>query len=382
MAHKKPNPEQKEIQAFHKALRSWYQKKGRDLPWRKTRDPYKIWVSEIMLQQTQVDTVIPYYNRFLSEFPSVNALAKARLQSVLRLWQGLGYYARARNLHRGARHVVKVWNGRLPEAEKDLIQIPGIGRSTAGAILSLAFDRPAPILDGNVKRVLCRYVAIMDDPRSRLVGSRLWSLSGMLTPDKDVHNYTQAIMDLGATVCTPRDPDCPSCPLQKMCSAYREGLENTIPVRARTKPVPHRQSALGVIHKQGRVLIIRRPEKGLLGGLWGFPGFLREGRKSFPDTLERGAKRDLGLVIQAGQKLGKVEHAYSHFKITLHVFECNSSSGKSKNRKNVNCKWVYPSQLKKYPLSGADQKVIKKFTVVRGQLSDKNKTQDHLQKNR
>ena len=335
-----------------------------------------------MLQQTQVNTVILYYEEFLSRFPTVHDLAKAPLEKVLKVWEGLGYYARARNLHRGAKYLTAEWNGRMPDSETDLVRIPGIGRSTAGAILSLAFEKPSPILDGNVKRVLCRLFAIREDPKNRDVEKELWSLSKNMTPERGVHPYTQSIMDLGAMVCTPRSPDCLACPLNMYCLAYKNGLQHTIPMRASTKPIPHRQSALGIIHKQGRVLIIRRPEKGLLGGLWGFPGFLREGRKSFPDTLERGTKRDLGLVIQAGQKLGKVEHAYSHFKITLHVFECNSSSGKSKNRKNVNCKWVYPSQLKKYPLSGADQKVIKKFSVVGGQLSAKNKTQDHLQRNR
>jgi A/G-specific adenine glycosylase len=312
-----------------------------------------------MLQQTQVGTVIPYYEEFLSRFPTVHDLAKAPLEDVLKVWEGLGYYARARNLHRGAKYLIAEWSGRMPDSETDLVRIPGIGRSTAGAILSLAFEKPSPILDGNVKRVLCRLFAIKEDPKKWDVEKQLWSLSQNMTPVRGVHPYTQSIMDLGAMVCTPRAPDCLVCPLNKHCLAYAKGLQHTIPMRASTKPIPHRQSALGIIRKQGRVLIVRRPEKGLLGGLWGFPGFLREGHTSFYETLKKGVKKDLGLEIETGKKLGKVEHTYSHFKITLHVIEGHSSSDKSENRKKVHFKWIYPSQLKKYPLSGADKKVIK-----------------------
>ncbi len=352
---------------IQKSLKNWYKTKGRDLPWRRTRDPYRIWVSEIMLQQTQVKTVVPYYLNFLSKFPTVKSLAKAPLETVLKLWEGLGYYARARNLHRGAKLVTKAWNGKIPEAEKDLLKIPGIGRSTAGAILSIAYDLPSPILDGNVKRVICRLFAIRKDPKRPDVEKQLWTLSLKLTPEKGVHTYTQAIMDLGAMVCTPKEPTCLSCPLQKYCSAYRQGLQNTVPLRTRHKPVPHRHVALGIIQNRGRVLILKRPEKGLLGGLWGFPNYPRKGRLSFSESLEHGVLDDLGLKTTVGRKTGKVRHAYSHFKLTLHLFEGTGVPGNGKNSKNRDCKWVFPSQLARYPLSGADQKAIKKLSGVRGQ---------------
>ena len=359
MTKAKSDRSKKNIIQIQQSLIRWYKKQGRDLPWRKTRDPYKIWVSEIMLQQTQVETVIPYYKRFLKTFPTPHLLSKAPLENVLKIWQGLGYYSRARNLHRGAKHVVKEWKGVLPVQEKDLLLIPGIGRSTAGALLSLAFDIPTPILDGNVKRVLCRLYAIQDDMKTSHVQKRLWVLSQELTPSKDVHSYTQAIMDLGATVCTPRVPNCALCPLKKYCSAFRKNLQNQIPVRTGKKAIPHRHFALGLIKNRGRLLIMRRPEKGLLGGLWGFPHYQREGKKSFPESLQRGVLKEFGVSIQARTKLGIVQHTFSHFRMSMHLFSCRLEGHGGRTDPKSTKKWIFPSQMERYPFSTADRKVIR-----------------------
>ena len=211
---------------MNRRLLTWYGRVGRDLPWRRTRDPYRIWLSEIMLQQTGVVAVIPYYERFLETFPSVAALAAAPLDQVLELWAGLGYYRRARFLHEAARRVMSEHGGRFPDQLAAIMALPGIGRSTAGAIVSIAFDRKGPILDGNVRRVLCRLLAIDGDPRSGKVEKQLWQLAETLTPEDRPHDYAQAIMDLGATICTPRRPDCAACPLSGLCQAFWQGCRS------------------------------------------------------------------------------------------------------------------------------------------------------------
>ena len=252
-------------------LLAWYGKAGRDLPWRRTRDPYRVWLSEIMLQQTGVVAVISYYERFLGRFSDVAALAAAPVEEVVELWAGLGYYSRARNLHAAARQVVEVHGGHFPQNLEELTALPGIGRSTAGAILSIAFDIPAPLLDGNVRRVLCRLFAWQDDPRSSAAEKQLWRWAEDLTPAERPHDYAQAIMDLGATLCTPRSPACERCPLESLCRARALGLEEELP-RRRVKPaVPTRIQVALLLERDGRFLVRRRPLSGMLGGLWEFP---------------------------------------------------------------------------------------------------------------
>ncbi len=339
-------------------LTAWYRIHGRELPWRKTRDSYRIWVSEIMLQQTQVDTVIAYYRRFLAAFPTVTVLAEAPLESVLKLWEGLGYYARARNLHRGAKVVVSQYQGKLPSTLEGLMSIPGIGRSTAGAILSLAFDEPSPILDGNVKRVLSRLFAVKGELEKGGVQKRLWDISHRLTPKCDVHTYTQAIMDLGATVCTPRSPQCEICPLAKSCAALKQGLQQRLPERRSRKAVPHHDMALAIVRKRGRCLIYQRPDQGLLGGLWDFPSFKMTGDGRLEEAISAGMKHDFGLAVTVGENTGKVSHAYTHFKITLHVMECRCRDDAQAVAAAVPVKWVYPKQLTRYPFPTAARKVF------------------------
>jgi len=354
----------KKIGKIRSALLRWYRAKGRDLPWRRTRDPYRIWVSEIMLQQTRVETVIDYYHRFLQVFPSVAALAAADLEAVLKVWEGLGYYARARNLHRGAQTIVEEWDGELPGTLQDLLCIPGIGRSTAGAILSLAFEISTPILDGNVKRVVARLFALRGDLKSPGVEQKLWKLSGALTPKRGVHHYTQAIMDLGAMICTPRKPDCPACPLHSECAALRGELQEKIPAPARRNKLPHYHVALGVLRKRGRILIYQRPAEGLLGGLWGFPNYQSRTKKGLPEALQQGIRQDYGIRIEPERIGDTLSHGYSHFRITLHLFECSLQDGEKIVKRAFPAKWVYPGELKNYPLAASDRKVIEKLSAI------------------
>ncbi len=233
-------------------LLAWYRKEGRSLPWRENRDPYRIWLSEIMLQQTTVAAVIPYYERFLQRFPTIERLAAASLDDVIGLWAGLGYYSRARNLHRAAQQIV-AGQGVFPETLEELMALPGVGRSTAGAILSIAFNKPAPILDGNVRRVLVRLFAWREDPRSSRAEKQLWQWAEILTPAEHPHDYAQAIMDLGATICLPRVPICAICPLQELCQALKEGCTDLLPVARKQKKVPVRHQVALLIECSGRL---------------------------------------------------------------------------------------------------------------------------------
>jgi len=252
-------------------LLQWFEKNGRDLPWRKTQDPYAIWASEIMLQQTQVATVIPYYQEFLKSFPTIHHLAKADLSEVLKVWEGLGYYSRARNLHRASQIVVNHLKGKIPENLKDLISLPGIGRSTAGAILSFAYNKEAPILDGNIKRVLSRLFAISGSKaRTEKI---LWGISESLIPKGHSNPFNQALMDLGSMLCISKDPQCPRCPLCHLCKAKASGTPERYPSKLAKKKISSITAISAVIQKGGRVLVNQRPPVGLLGGLWEFPNW-------------------------------------------------------------------------------------------------------------
>lgn len=258
---------------FTRQLLRWYQQHGRhDLPWQQEKSPYNVWVSEIMLQQTQVATVIPYYQRFMARFPNVETLALAQADEVLHLWSGLGYYSRARNLHRAAQKLWEEFNGIFPSDLDTVMTLPGIGRSTAGAILALSMDIPHPILDGNVKRVLCRYYGIKRWPGERATEKQLWSLAQKHTPQADVADYTQGIMDLGATLCSRGRPDCEDCPVSTGCVAYQQDLQRELPRKKPKKPLPVKQTIFTMIESpQGELLLEKRPPAGIWGGLWSFP---------------------------------------------------------------------------------------------------------------
>lgn len=339
-------------------LLAWYGKEGRDLPWRKTRDPYRIWLSEVMLQQTTVAAVIPYYERFLERFPTIVDLASASPDDVITLWAGLGYYSRARNLHCTAQRLVAERGAHFPDNLEALMALPGIGRSTAGAILSIAFDKPAPILDGNVRRVLVRLLAWLDDPRSSRAEKQLWLWAEDLTSGESPHDYAQAIMDLGATICTPRDPDCARCPLQSLCKAFEQDLAGVLPVARKSKKVPLRQQVAIVIRASDCVLLRQRPADGFLGGLWEYPTVdLAPGVA--PEQAAARLLADLGWHGTI-RRAGDVRHAYSHFKLELAVFRIDMDFVGKIAEKNA-YRWCSENELARRPLHGAHKKAYEQL---------------------
>jgi A/G-specific adenine glycosylase len=352
------------------SLLVWFRANARDLPWRTDRTPYRVWLSEMMLQQTQVETVIPYFERFLARFPTIDDLAVAPIGDVLKLWEGLGYYARARNLHQAAQVIVNERHGEWPRTVEGLLALPGIGRYTAGAIASLAFDVDAPVLDGNVIRVLCRVFAIERDPKDAKVREELWQLAEELLPRSPrllgeglgvrggAGEFNEALMELGALICTPRNPKCDLCPLVKQCAAKKRNLQNQLPLKTKRKPLPHFDVTAAVIRKSGRLLIAQRPFGGRLGGLWEFPGGKVEPGETLPQCLRREIKEELGVRIKVGQPIISIDHAYTHFKITLHAFECELVSGKPQAVQVQDFKWVRMSELEKYAFAKTDLRII------------------------
>jgi A/G-specific adenine glycosylase len=342
---------------LRQALLAWYARSGRDLSWRNTRDPYNIWISEIMLQQTQVKTVMPYFDRWLKQFPSIAALANSDLQTVLKTWEGLGYYARARNLHRAAQQIVAEHNGIFPQDLEMVLKLPGIGRTTAGGILSAAFNQQLAILDGNVKRVLARLIALEVPPNKAL--SKLWDLSQTLIDPDNGRDFNQALMDLGATVCTPRNPACLVCPWQSHCQAYNLGVQSELPMSESRAPLPHKIIGVAVIWNDDRqILIDRRKPEGLLGGLWEFPGGKVEPGETIETCIAREIQEELGIEIEVGERLIVVDHAYTHFRVTLNVHHCRHLNGEPQAIECDEVKWVSINELDQYPFPKANLQII------------------------
>lgn len=334
-------------------LLDWYGRAGRDLPWRQTRDPYRIWLSEIMLQQTTVAAVVGYYLRFLERFPEVKALAAASLEEVIDLWAGLGYYARARNLHKAACQVVDDFGGQFPSEVEMLMSLAGIGRSTAGAIAALAFEVRAPILDANVRRVLCRLFALQELPRSAGAEKKLWAWAELLTPESRVHDYTQAIMDLGALVCTPRNPDCENCPLRDLCQAREHDLVEQLPCKAAKKEIPLRRQLALLLVSDDQCLIQRRPVHGLLGGLWEFPTLEDE-----VISEEARIRRFLGgeMKVTEIKLLGQTRHTYSHFRLVVSFYRVGVQK-ETCVAEERSC-WLPLTKLEGLALHGAHKKLL------------------------
>jgi len=323
---------------IHRRLLTWFDRHGRhDLPWQQSRNPYRIWVSEIMLQQTQVETVIPYFRRFLKRFPNIQSLSRARLDTVLHHWTGLGYYARARHLHQAAKQIVNRHGGRFPRSLDEVAALPGIGQSTAGAILAFAFGQRHPILDGNVKRVLARYHAV-DRPLNNSASlSRLWQLAEQHTPRARVSDYTQAIMDLGATVCR-RRPDCPSCPLMRNCRACLSGSPQDYPVAAARRATPTRRVNMLILRDaRGRVLLMRRPPIGIWGGLWSLP-------ESTRTDMRRWAGEELGFKINSLTPWPVLRHHFSHFRLDITPIPARLSGSSSVAMENDKTVWYNPAR--------------------------------------
>ncbi len=308
--------------AFAKQLLTWHSAHGRtDLPWQRDPTPYRVWISEIMLQQTQVNTVIPYYARFLARFPDLLQLANADIDAVLHLWSGLGYYARARNLHKSAQAIRDRHNGEFPQSFDEVTRLPGIGRSTAGAILSLARNQRHPILDGNVKRVLARYHAVAGWPGKTDVLNELWNLAKSHTPTNRVAQYTQAIMDLGATVCTRSKPQCGACPFEQNCQAHKQHRETEFPGARPKKALAVRQTAFIMMRDPaGAVLLQRRPPSGIWGGLWGFP------ECNEPQNITNHCNENFGFAVTSIQTWPQLRHTFTHFHLDITPIEARGTA--------------------------------------------------------
>ena len=342
-------------------LLSWYHKNKRTLPWRGSSDPYEVWVSEIMLQQTRVETVIPYFEKWMRLFPNIRALADASEHDVLNAWEGLGYYSRARNLHRAAKIVADQYNGILPRDLDALRKLPGIGRYTLGAITSIAFGMDVPALDGNIRRVYARLFDI-SEPADSTVGEKiLWQLAEAHLPKGHAGDYNQALMDLGATICLPKNPRCLICPLMMICKARINGTQNQRPLMKPKKDVPQYLHAAAVIVGQvgnlrNKVLLAQRPSKGLLAGMWEFPNGRVNGNPA--KELARALKTGYNLDLRAKRNkdlLATVQHAYTHFKVTVHAFQCELAS----MPRNGNLKWVLLKKLDDYPMGKVDRQIAK-----------------------
>jgi A/G-specific adenine glycosylase len=342
-------------------LLKWYAGYARELPWRGLTDPYAIWISEVMLQQTRVDSVVPYFRRWMRRFPTVRILARASERDVLTLWEGLGYYSRARNLRKAARLIVRDFGGRLPSDATALRALPGIGSYTAAAIASIAFGRDEPALDGNIRRVLARLFNVrhrLDSPRGR---RRLTELAATHMPTGHAGDYNQALMDLGATVCLPRQPRCAACPAARLCEARRLGIQEHLPVVRPRKLIPHRWLAALVVKRRGRVLLAKRPSLGLLGGLWEFPNVGMRGNSRLGSrlsaSLASGLEETYGLLASPIESLATVEHAYTHFRVTAQVYVADFQS--LSRRSTV--RWVSLTQLAHFPMGKVDRQIARQL---------------------
>jgi A/G-specific adenine glycosylase len=336
-------------------LLDWYDHNSRQLPWRGNPDPYAVWVSEIMLQQTRVDAVIPYYHRWMQRFPTIQSLAETSEQEVLGSWEGLGYYSRARNLHEAAHIVMQHHGGQLPGDKELLRALPGIGRYTAGAIASIAFGLDEPTLDGNIRRVLAR-VFDVTEPADSPAGERLlWKLAAENLPPGRAGDYNQALMDLGAVICLPKNPRCLLCPLMQICVARAEGTQQLRPILKARKDIPHKVYAAAVIIRRGRVLMARRPPGGLLGGMWEFPNAPVDGEPA--RRLAAALREAYGLRIRRKDLVGMIDHAYTHFSVTAHVYRCELVS----LSEGHNLKWIPVRELGSHPMGRIDRQIARKL---------------------
>jgi A/G-specific adenine glycosylase len=346
---------------FSNKILDWYTRHRRELPWRGHPDPYAVWVSEIMLQQTRVETVIPYFLRWMERFPSVRDLAGASEQDVLFIWEGLGYYSRARNLHKAARLVMDKYNGELPQDLGLLRKIPGIGRYTAGAIASMAFGMDVPTLDGNLRRVFARVFNVAEPADAPAGEEMLWMLAERHLPKGHAGEYNQALMDLGAALCLPHNPACLMCPLRDLCQARALGIQEQRPVLKPKASVPHYTLTAAVLQREGKILLAKRPSKGLLGGMWEFPGGKLEDGETFEACLAREIREELGAGIRVGEALGIYQHAYTHFRITLHAFRCILTDGEPKPIEATELAWVLPAELGNYPMGKVDRQIARRL---------------------
>jgi A/G-specific adenine glycosylase len=343
---------------FQESLGAWYRKSARDLPWRRTRDPYKIWISEIMLQQTTVATVIPYFEKWIRTFATVEDVAAAPLQNVLKAWQGLGYYSRARSIHASAKIMCAKHNARVPHSAEELCELPGFGPYTRGAVLSIAFDQRHVIIDANVRRVVMRLKALRG-PVDSGMDKNIDSFLRKVLPHKEVGLFNQALMELGALVCKPQAPLCCACPVRSMCLALQRGCAEAIP-KLRKAVIKKIEAVAAVIENNGRFFIQKRPATGLLAGLWEFPGGKIEKRETPLEALRREVSEELGVSVLEARPMAVVRHAYTQFRVKLFVFRARVRPGPKVDKDH---KWVHPEELKEYPVPSATAKIIKRIVT-------------------
>lgn len=347
-----------EFGAIRNALLGWYSANKREMPWRESSDPYAIWLSEVMLQQTRVDQATPYFQKFISAYPTVADLANADQHDVLLLWEGLGYYARGRNMHKAAKAVVELHGGVFPSSYEELIALPGVGPYTAAAVSSIAFGGRHAVVDGNVIRLLSRFYGITDDVASSRTKRVIQSLADELLDPQHPGEFNQAVMELGSLVCAPSLPQCGNCPLARWCVANKTLQTDAIPYKAPKQKVPHHDIVVAIISDgTGRILVARRPESAMLGGLWEFPGGKVEQGESFDEALHREISEELGIQISINREFMVLKHAYSHFKITLHAFLCAHTGGTPEPRSSSELRWVSPKQLAKFPFPRANRRL-------------------------
>jgi len=345
-----------------KKLIPWYRARQRKLPWRQTKDPYRIWISEVMLQQTTVSAVLPYYKKWLVLFPSMEALARAPRQRVLKAWEGLGYYERARNLHRAARIMCRANAGTVPDKYEDLLALPGFGPYTTAAVLSFAYDEPFPVLDANVRRVVMRLAAIRGPLSSRTDKVLLDWIKAVFPPRKG-GEFNQAMMELGALVCRPKNPACPGCPVQKTCLAFKRGEQEIIPA-PKKRSFQTIEAVVGIIRNGRLFLVQKRPAQGLMAGLWEFPGGKREKGETLRDALRRELREELDIEVRIRRRLLQVHHAYTRFRVTLTAFECEPS-GPPRFKKG-RCRWVSVRAMKSLPFPSGSAKIVRFLEEAQG----------------
>ncbi|MBC8186323.1 A/G-specific adenine glycosylase [candidate division KSB1 bacterium] len=347
-----------QIIKFRKNLINWFQANQRKLPWRETNNPYKIWIAEVMLQQTQVIKVIPYFNKFIKQIPNIKSLANVDLQRILKLLEGLGYYARARNMHRAARLILQNHKGEVPTNYEDIKKLPGFGDYIAAAVLSQAFNFPYQVVDGNVKRVLAR-VFLIDLPINVSNGNKIFkNKAADLLDQSHPGDFNQAMMELGALVCKPQNPLCLNCPVSKYCKALSENKQIQYPKKIKKKPAPEYKIVVGVVQKSGHILIVQRKSSGLLGGLWEFPGGKIKNDESAINGCIREMREKVNAEVTQPEFLAEIKHAYTHFKIKMNIFKCLYSSGKIILNEHQDFRWIKIKEISEFPVHGANLKIL------------------------
>ena len=354
-----------DIEGFCRDLIGWFNDEKRDLPWRKDQDPYKIWVSEIMLQQTRVDTVIPYFNRFIDQFPTIEALSMAEEEKILKAWEGLGYYSRARNLHSAVKEVHEKYGGQVPADPKEISALKGVGPYTAGAILSIAYGIPEPAVDGNVMRVLSRILLIKEDIAKSSTRKIFEQAVRKLISHENPSYFNQALMEMGAMVCTPTSPSCLLCPVREHCVGFHEGVQNELPIKTKNKKKRDVHLAAVVLRDSlGRTLIHKRSEKGLLANLWEFPNIeIHLPFKTVKEQLKEALKNEYGAEVELGEMVGKIEHVFSHLTWNVDVYEGKLVELKEENE---GLKRVSIGEIEVFPFPVSHQKMIKNFLKKEG----------------